>query len=133
MLVSICRTSGLGSAPFSSCVRWLGGRGGVAWEARLLSEREHVTAHIWKHPEIFRIATIENEEDLSHIRLVVDDERDLQVVAEIYHELYKEGEVFHLRDIMSFLNKKPELLELNKRTVRNEGYQKSLGEDRIVR
>lgn len=105
-----------------------------AWhEARLASEREHVSPYIWKTPGIFRIATIENEEDLSHMRLVVDDEKDFQLVSEIFRNLYKEGEIFHLKDIVSFLNKNPELLELNKRTIRNEGYLKSLAEDRIVR
>lgn len=105
-----------------------------AWrEARLASEREHVTAYIWKNPELFRIDTVEYEEDLSDMRLVVDDERDFQLVTEIFHNLYKEGEIFHLKDILHFLGKKPELLELNKRTVRNEGYLKSLAEDRIVR
>lgn len=105
-----------------------------AWrEARLASEREHVSPYIWKNPGIFRIATIENEKDLSHIRLVVDDEKDFQLVSEIFQNLYKEGEIFHLKDIVSFLNKNPELLELNKRTIRNEGYLKSLAEDRIVR
>lgn len=105
-----------------------------AWhEARLASEREHVTSYIWKNSGIFRIATMENEEDLSHMRLVVDDEKDFLVVSEILRNLYREGEVFHLKDILRFLDEKPELLELNKRTVRNEGYLKSLAEDRIVR
>ena len=105
-----------------------------AWkEARLASEREHVTAYIWKNPDVFRIATVENDKDLSHIRLVVDDERDFQLVTEIFRNLYKEGKIFHLKDILEFLDKKPELLELNKHTIRNEGYLKSLPEDRIVR
>lgn len=105
-----------------------------AWkEARLVSEREHVTPYIWKNTEMFRTATLENDEDLSHIRLVVDDEKDFQLVAEIFHKLYKESEIFHLRDILDFLNKRPELLELNKRMVRNEGYLKSIAKDRLVR
>jgi len=105
-----------------------------AWkEARLASEREHVTSYIWKNLEVFQIATIENEEDLSHLRLVVDEERDFQLVTEIFRNLYKEDEIFHLRDILHFLDKKPELLELNKDTIRNEGYLKSLAEDGTVR
>jgi len=104
-----------------------------AWrEAKLLSEREHVTAYIWKNKEIFRTATVQYDEDLSHLRLVVDDEKDLQLVTEVFKNLYKEGEIFHLKDILDFLDKRPELLELNKRTVRNEGYQKSLAQDRLV-
>ena len=105
-----------------------------AWqEARLASEREHVTPYIRKNPVVFRTATVENQEDLSHLRLVVDDEKDFQVVTEIFENLYKDGEIFHLNDILEFLSKRPELLELNKRTVRNEGYLKSISEDRLVR
>lgn len=105
-----------------------------AWkEARLASEREHVTPYIWKNPEVFRIAKLENEEDLSHIRLVVDDERDFQLVTEVFKNLYREGEVFHLKDILDFLHRNPELLELNRRTARNEGYLKSIVEDKLVK
>lgn len=105
-----------------------------AWrEARLASEREHVTSYIWKNTHLFRVAIVEHEEDLSHIRLSVDEEKDFQVVTEVFRNLYKEGEIFHLRDILRFLDKKPELLELNKDIIRNEGYLKSLAEDKLVR
>ena len=102
-------------------------------EARLLSEREHVTPYIWKNPEIFRIATVENDEDLSDMRLVLDDGNDFLVVTEIFSNLYKEDEVFHLKDIFNFLSKTPELLELNKRTIRNEGYLKSVAKDKLAK
>ena len=105
-----------------------------AWqEARLASEREHVTSYIRKNPLLFRTATVENKEDLSFMRLVVDDEKDFQLVTAIFENLYKDGEIFHLNDILEFLSKRPELLELSRHTVRNEGYLKSIAEDRIVR
>lgn len=104
-----------------------------AWrEARLSSDREHVAPYIWKNPHLFRIAIVEHTEDLSHIRLSVDDDKDFQVVSEVFRNLYKEGEIFHLRDILDFLNRSPELLEVNKHTIRNDGYAKSVREDRIV-
>jgi len=105
-----------------------------AWlEARLASEREHVTPYIWKNPQLFRIATVENQEDLSHIRLVIDDEKDFQVVAEVFKNLYRENRIFHLKDILDLLSKNSQLLELNKHTVRNEGYLKSVAKDKIIR
>ena len=104
-----------------------------AWlEARWLSQREHVTTYI-KSSGLFRIATVEYEGDLSHMRWVVDDEKDFQLVSEIFRSLYKEDQIFHLRDILDFLEKRPELLDLNKHTVRNEGYLKSIAEDKLVR
>ena len=105
----------------------------VAWrEARWLSEREHVTPYI-KKSGIFRMATVEYEDDLSQMRWVVDDEKDFQLVTEIFQSLYKEGEIFHLKDIVDFLSKRPELLELNKHTDRYEGWLKSLAQDRLIR
>jgi len=105
-----------------------------AWrEAKLASEREHVTPYIWKNSDKFRTATLEYNEDLSHIRLVVDDERDFRLVKEIFKNLYKEDEIFHLHDILKFLEKNPQLLDINKKTIRNEGYIRSLENDRVVR
>ena len=104
-----------------------------AWkEARLTSEREHVTSYIWKNPDLFRSATLEYKENLSHLRLVVDDERDFQLVSEIFINLYKKGKIFLFDDILRFLKEKPELLELNKDTMRNEGYYKSLEKDSLI-
>ena len=102
-------------------------------EAKLASEREHVTSYIWKNPILFRIDVVENEDDLSHIRLVVDDEQDFKLVSEVFRNLYKESEIFHLKDVLHFLNKRPGLLDLNKRTVRNEGYFESITEDRTIK
>lgn len=105
-----------------------------AWrEARLASERAHVTPYIWKNPLLFRTATVENQEDLSHLRLVVDDKKDFQLITTIFESLYKDGEIFHLNDILEFLSNRPEVLELSKHTVRNEGYLKSIAKDRTVR
>ena len=105
-----------------------------AWKrAKFVSEREHVTAYIWKNNYIFRIDTLEHIEDLSHLRLVVDDARDFALVDEIFKHLYKKDKIFHLNDILDFLYKNPHLLELNKRTLRNEGYVKSIENDEIVK
>ncbi|MRR14020.1 spore coat protein, partial [archaeon] len=40
-----------------------------AWnDAVLKSEREHVTAYIYKHPELFRLGSVMQKEDLSSMR-----------------------------------------------------------------
>jgi spore coat polysaccharide biosynthesis protein SpsF len=100
--------------------------------ARLLSEREHVTPYIWKRPEEFPVIKIENDEDLSAMRWTVDDPADLLFVTKIFEALYTEGKVFYMDEILEFLKKNPELLKINSGTVRNEGYAKSLREDRPV-
>ena len=100
--------------------------------ATLLSEREHVTPYIWKNPEEFPVAKIDNDEDLSAMRWTVDDPADLVFVTKIFEALYTDGKVFYMDDILEFLKKNPELLKINSGTVRNEGYAKSLREDRPV-
>jgi len=103
-----------------------------AWkEATLASEREHVTPYIRKNPQIFNIKSLENDEDLSYMRWTVDEERDLKFVREIYKRLYKEGKIFYMEDILNLLKKHPELMDINKGIIRNEGYLKSIKEDRI--
>ena len=93
-------------------------------------------AHLESHPE-WAVAYCDTylfrEDDLSQMRWVVDDEKDFQLITEIFQSLYKEGEIFHLKDIVDFLSKRPELLELNKHTDRYEGWLKSLAQDRLIR
>lgn len=101
-----------------------------AWrEAKLPSEREHVTPYFWKNPHLFRVLTIENNEDLSDMRLTVDDDADFQLVSELFRNLYREGEIFHMGEILDLLKERPDLLKLNEQTVRNEGYLESLKRD----
>lgn len=104
-----------------------------AWKgARLTSEREHVTSYIWKNPDLFKSAMPEYKENLSNIRLVVDDENDFQIVSEIFKNLYEKDKIFHMNDILNFLKKHPKLLELNRQTIRNEGYIRSLEKDKLI-
>lgn len=105
-----------------------------AWgEARMASEREHVTPYIRKHPELFRFRNVEHEKDFSSMRWCVDTEKDLEFVREIYKRLYGKGKIFGMREVLNLLEKHPELMEINKGIARNEGYAKSLREDSVVR
>lgn len=78
-------------------------------------QREHVTPYIYKHPETFRLANVENDVDLSHMRWTVDEERDLEFVREIYKRLYRDGKIFLMRDILALLKREPQLMEINKK------------------
>ncbi|MEW6614755.1 MAG: aminotransferase class III-fold pyridoxal phosphate-dependent enzyme [Thermodesulfobacteriota bacterium] len=104
-----------------------------AWrDARLPSEREHVTPFIWKNEKgRFRIGNINHSPNLSDKRWTLDDETDLQFIREIYTKLYKEDSIFYMGDVLKLLEKHPELESINSGTKRNEGYLKSLEEDII--
>ena len=105
-----------------------------AWkEAKLKSEREHVTTYIWKNEKLFRIGSVQPDKDLSRFRWTVDEERDLRFVREVYKHLYKEGQIFATDEILELLSKRPELLDINQGIQRNEGYAKSLREDHIIK
>jgi len=101
-------------------------------QAGLSSEREHVTPYIWKNHQRFRVCKIMSAEDLSHMRWTVDDERDLRLVTAIYEGIGAGERVFHMEEILRFLEKNPGLLEINAETTRNEGYARSIKEDKSV-
>jgi spore coat polysaccharide biosynthesis protein SpsF len=99
-----------------------------AWrEARLKSEREHVTVYILKHPELFRLGSVKQEEDLSSWRWTVDTPADLEFVRAI-HRFIKDKE-FGMEEIAKLLKEHPELLEMNAGQLRNEAYLKQLQEE----
>ncbi|OIO54317.1 hypothetical protein AUJ46_03175 [Candidatus Peregrinibacteria bacterium CG1_02_54_53] len=98
------------------------------WEqARLPSEREHVTPFIYKNPTLFRIKEITQQTDRSTLRWTVDEQRDLDFVRAVYKEL-GDG-VFHQEEILSLLKAHPEIQKLNEGIDPNEGYRQSLEED----
>ena len=104
----------------------------TAWrEARLTSEREHVTPFIWKQPGRFRLANVTHVEDLSHLRWTVDEPADLEFVRAVYRRLGAE-QPFGMEDILELLEREPSLLDLNRSFTRNEGYAKSLRADRAA-
>jgi len=103
-----------------------------AWkEAGWLSEREHVTPYIWKNPDKFKLFNVENDEDLSGLRWSVDHLEDLEFVRAVYKHLGRES--FGMIEVLNLLKKYPELVNINAGIERNEGYQKSLREDRLIR
>ncbi len=66
------------------------------------------------------------------MRWTVDDAKDLEFVTRVF-EGFGSEKVFHYEDVLRFLEKNPELLKINSETARNEGYAKSLKEDRVVK
>jgi len=99
-------------------------------EARWLSEREHVTPYIWKNPDKFKLSNVENDEDLSSLRWSVDEPQDLEFMRAVYNRL--DTESFGMADLLNLLKKCPELMDINAGIERNEGYQKSLREDKLI-
>ncbi|EKU70828.1 cytidylyltransferase domain-containing protein [Selenomonas sp. F0473] len=101
-------------------------------EARLPSEREHVTQYIIKHPELFKQGGLRYAgESLGRLRWTVDEPEDFLFVESVYERLYLERKDFAMRDILDLLEKQPDLTHLNEGFTRNEGMKKSLEEDKL--
>lgn len=104
-----------------------------AWEnARLASEREHVTPYIRNNPKKFSAGNVVHREDIAHIRLTLDEPADLELMERIYAHLYPSNPSFALGDMLTLFKEHPGLLALNQRITRNEGLKKSLAEDRVI-
>ena len=95
-------------------------------EARLPSEREHVTPYIWKNPDKFRLSSLEFDRNLAHWRWTVDKPADLNFVRAIFSEYLHKPLVSYV-EIISFIEKNPHIAEINTDiAVRNEGYLNSI-------
>lgn len=106
-----------------------------AWkEARLQSEREHVTLYIRNHPEIFQIQTFDFPiKGISHYRWTLDEGRDFEMIDAVYRYFTGIGkDDFVTEDVLEFLKTHPEIEALNSGISRNEGLVKSIANDRIM-
>jgi spore coat polysaccharide biosynthesis protein SpsF len=100
-----------------------------AWKnSRLPSEREHVTPYIKNHPEKFKIFNVENNENYSQYRWTVDHLNDLKLVRKITKRI--ESRPIFIQDIVELLKNEPELMKINESNIHNEGFLKSLKEDK---
>lgn len=93
--------------------------------AKLDYEREHVTPYIYQHPELFKLFFLGAKGKLKRpeLRLTVDTDEDLALTRKIYQHLYRDGNIFHLAEVIDLIDKHPELLAINAHI-----HQKELGE-----
>ncbi|MFA4941300.1 MAG: GNAT family N-acetyltransferase [Patescibacteria group bacterium] len=104
-----------------------------AWrESVMPSEREHVTPYIWKNTNKFKVYTINCKKNLSFMRWTVDEQRDLEFVREVYKRMGKIKGIFRTRDVLEVLEKNPELMKINGDIGNDEGYSKSINEDKFL-
>lgn len=104
-----------------------------AWaNARLPSEREHVTPYLYIHPELFRLHPVQWSADLSSLRWTVDTAADFEFVTAVYENLYPTKPAFDMDDVLKLVDSRPDLLAINEGHKRNEGFLKSLARDAEV-
>ncbi len=102
----------------------------TAWkEAKLMSEREHVTPYI-KNSGKFSCAWKKYNKEY-HYKLSVDSENDFKAVEKIFNS-FENITDFNMNDIIQLLKSQPEILELNKESIINSGYKKSIQNDKEI-
>lgn len=100
-------------------------------EAKLPSEREHVGGSFFEeNKQRFKVGGLEKFRDKADCRWTIDEPEDYEFLKNIFAELYKEDSIFSYRDILDLLKSKPHLAQINSNIIRNQGYMKSLEEDR---
>jgi spore coat polysaccharide biosynthesis protein SpsF len=102
----------------------------TAWrEARLPSEREHVTPFLYRHPERFLLRAVKLPRDLSALRWVVDHEVDLALVRAVYERLHPRDPAFDMHAVLALMRSEPQLFGANQHVPADEGWQCSVQAD----
>ena len=99
-------------------------------DAKLASEREHVTPYIWKNTGLFNVQNFEHTENLGHWRWTLDKPEDLELISLLYQRFYQDGKLAGFLEIIEYLKTRPDLVAMNIDTDRNEGYFKSIANER---
>jgi spore coat polysaccharide biosynthesis protein SpsF (cytidylyltransferase family) len=96
-----------------------------AWRnAMKPSDREHVTPYL-RFSGRFHTRNVAHDPDLSHHRWTIDEPADLEFVRGIYAE-FGAARDFRIPDILDLLARRPELQRLQRQSIVNDGYYKSL-------
>ncbi|WP_417204622.1 cytidylyltransferase domain-containing protein [Acetoanaerobium sticklandii] len=82
-------------------------------------EREHVTPHIYRNTDLYKVENVAYVEDLSHLRITVDEIEDLELARIIDKKL--SGLKMSFTNIITLLNNNQELREINSSFERNSG------------
>jgi len=98
-------------------------------DAKKLSEKEHVTPYI-RDSGLFKAENLKRKVIHPEWRLTVDEPNDFELISRIYN--YFGNNIFSFNDVITYLEENPEILNINNSIKRNEGYKKSLREDKEI-
>jgi spore coat polysaccharide biosynthesis protein SpsF len=99
--------------------------------AKLKSEREHVTPYICNKDNKFKIKNYCAIKGFKRpdIRITLDTLEDYALICSVYDYLWKEEKYFGLKEIIELFNRKPWLLEINKKILQKKVF-KNLEEEK---
>ena len=99
--------------------------------AKKHSEREHVTPYIYNNPDKFKIFNVSYSENLSNLRWTVDRESDFNLVENLLRKI--KNRPILMNDILNLFEKEPDLKKINEDYMLNEGYLKSLKDEKNLK
>lgn len=107
-------------------------------EADMVSEREHVTPYIWKNGtaeggDVFKTANLQNRVgaySASEYRITIDEPEDFEVLKSLIVTL---GIDKTWKEYIDYLENHDEIKSLNSKFGYNEGYEKSINNDKTIK
>lgn len=107
-----------------------------AWrEARRPMEREHTTPYIWENPDRFRIGNVVMEGGVDYSmthRFTIDYAEDYEFVRAVFDELYPGNPRFGVDEILSLLERRPDIYAINAKYAGVNWYRHHLDELKTV-
>jgi spore coat polysaccharide biosynthesis protein SpsF len=104
-------------------------------EASRQLELEHTTPYIWENPDKFSIANVAwssgKDYSMSH-RFTIDYKADYDFINKVFEELYPIKPNFSCEDIVSLLEEKPEIYEINAQYAGVNWYRNHLDELKTI-
>jgi len=97
--------------------------------AHLLSEKEHIIPYMEKNESNFNTIFIKNDSDHSKFRITLDWPDDLELLRTIVSRI--DNRPILIQDVVKLLDNNLNLLKINDGHNRDEGYLKSLKNDKI--
>jgi len=89
-------------------------------EAKSNEEREHTTTYMWKNPSLFRIGSVvmpEHQNLFFKERWTVDYPEDFEFVKAVYENLYNDGKIFFMEDILELLKERKDIKKINQHLI----------------
>ena len=104
-------------------------------EASRTLELEHTTPYIWENPGKFRMANVAWKTGLDYSmshRFTIDYEADYLFIKRVFEELYPENPGFSCDDILTLLNRQPDIYQINAQYAGVNWYRNHLNELKTI-
>lgn len=98
------------------------------YEAQQSYEKEHVTPFIKNCGKFKCLYQKYLSDNPHHYKLSMDNENDYKLIQIIFNHFYPDI-LFEVNDVIQLIQNQPHLLDINKTSIINEGFQKSIRDE----